>query len=278
MLCAIVTLPLAAHEPIDSSVTTYYENTSFKNSVQKTQGNRVGVGGDIHVDASEYKFVYEYANTQTKQPPLRDDLRTEKLYLRYSYKFENALSLNANYINVLSDNIAPTAHTVAYGLGAGYEINKASLNFTQYYADYQEFNTYQSDFKIDYKTKIDEVGVKFTSISHYIHLDNYTDNGFSKKADEDYFTTGLKLHAHYKSYHFGSAAYFGKRVFAVMDEGFKIQHHAMEFDRTYAVGIGKSFSDFVLRFQYIYQRAKELPADNENVQVQNLRVIANYKF
>ena len=52
----------------------------------------------------------------------------------------------------------------------------------------------------------------------------------------------------------------------------------MEFDRTYAVSVGKTISKFVLRFQYIYQRAKELPIKNENVEVQNLRFIANYKF
>ena len=63
-----------------------------------------------------------------------------------------------------------------------------------------------------------------------------------------------------------------------MNDGFKIQHHAMEFDRTYAVGMGKKISDVMLRLQYIYQRATELPMQNEGVEVSNIRLIANYRF
>ena len=63
-----------------------------------------------------------------------------------------------------------------------------------------------------------------------------------------------------------------------MNDGFKIQHHAMEIDRTYALGAGKSFSNFVIRVQYIYQRAVELPIENENVELDIVRVVFNYKF
>jgi len=63
-----------------------------------------------------------------------------------------------------------------------------------------------------------------------------------------------------------------------MDNGFKIQHHAMEFDRTYSVGVGKNISDFVMRFIYVYQRATELPPQNKNVEVETLRLLLNYKF
>jgi hypothetical protein len=63
-----------------------------------------------------------------------------------------------------------------------------------------------------------------------------------------------------------------------MNDGFKIQHHAMEFDRTYAIGAGKTFSKIIFRTQYIYQRAKELPIENKNVTIRNLRFILNYTF
>jgi len=39
------------------------------------------------------------------------------------------------------------------------------------------------------------------------------------------------MHAYYHDYHMGVGAFFGKRVFAVMNDGFKVQHHAMEFKR-----------------------------------------------
>jgi hypothetical protein len=270
---------LVAHEPVHSSVSAYYENIDFKNSVQKYEGKLLGVGADIHSGDSAYKFAYEGAKTQTKQPPLKDDLTTQKLFLKYMHTFENDISVNLNYIDVLADNIAPTANGVAYGGGLGYDMNKnIYVNFTQFYTDYKEFNVYQSDLKIDYKTKMDSVGMKFTAMAKYIHMDDYTDNSFSENANEDYFTTAFKFHSHYQSYHFGTAAYFGKRVFAIMDDGFKIQHHAMEFDRTYAIGFGKSFSNLVLRLQYVYQRATELPAENKNVEVRNFRIITDYRF
>ena len=123
-----------------------------------------------------------------------------------------------------------------------------------------------------------DIKIKLTSITKYIKLDEENVNSFTKNAEDDYLTSGLKLHLHYEGYHFGSAVYFGKRVFAIMDDGFKIQHHAMEFDRTYAFGIGKTISDVVIRFQYVYQRATELPINNKGVDIKNLRLIVNYKF
>ncbi len=269
----------ATSETVHSSIITYIESKDFDNSVQKEDGKVYGIGADIHLDHSEYRFAYEHGDTNTKQPPLKEDLITDKLFLKYSYDFQNNFAFNINYINILNDNIAITDGGQTYGAGLSYKIKKnINSNFTQYYTNYDDFNVYQSDFTLDYKMKINDVKVKLTSITKYINLDEKNLNGFTKNAEDDYLTTGVKLHLHYEGYHFGAAAYFGKRVFAVMDDGFKIQHHAMEFDRTYAVGIGKNISDFVLRLQYIYSRAEELPMKNENVEISNVRVLLNYKF
>lgn len=266
-------------EPIHSSVTSYYESLNFKNSKQKTDGAAIGIGADIHVDDSEYRFAYEHTDTNTLQPPVKDNLHVDKLFLRYGYNFQNGLYLNLNYMNVLHDNIVPTAHGQAYGAGIGYDINKQLYaNFTQFYTDYKNFDVYQSDIKFDYKMKIDDFKIKLTSITHIIHLEDYKTNPLSKNADSDYISTGIKFHGHYESYHLGAAAYYGKRIFAVMDDGFKLQHHAMEFDRTFALGLGKSIGDWVVRVQYVYQRAEEIPYHNENVEVDNLKLILNYKF
>ena len=269
----------ATSETVHSSIITYIESKDFDNSVQKEDGKIYGIGADIHLNHSEYRFAYEHGDTNTKQPPLKEDLITDKLFLKYSYDFQNNFAFNINYINILNDNIAITDGGQTYGAGLSYKIKKnINSNFTQYYTNYDDFNVYQSDFTLDYKMKINDVKVKLTSITKYINLDEKNLNGFTKNAEDDYLTTGVKLHLHYEGYHFGAAAYFGKRVFAVIDDGFKIQHHAMEFDRTYAVGIGKNISDFVLRLQYIYSRAEELPMKNENVEISNVRVLLNYKF
>ena len=266
-------------QTIHSSISTYYENKTFSSSVQKEDGVVYGIGADVHYKNSEFKATYEYGDTNTKQPPLQEDLKMHKLFLRYAYLFNDSFKINVNYIDVLSDNIAITDGGKTYALGATYTLDKKiCFNFTQFYTDYEDFNVYQSDLNLDFKTKINKLKIKLSSKTKYIKIDEENINGFTKNAEDSYLTSGFRLHLHQASYHFGLGAYFGKRAFAIMDDGFKSQHHAMEFDRTYAIGFGKNISNFVLRIQYVYQRATELPASNEGVEVSNTRVIANYKF
>ncbi|MFT5835771.1 MAG: hypothetical protein ACI9RG_000664 [Sulfurimonas sp.] len=266
-------------QPLNSSITTYYENKNFNASVQKDDSVVYGVGAAINYENSQYKLTYEYGDTNTKQPPLSEDLKTEKLFLKYGYTFNDTFKANINYINIINDNIAITDNGRAYGAGLTYNIGKkVSLNCTQFYTDYEDFDVYQSDFKIAFKTNLDSVKLKLSSITKKIKIDEKNVNSFTKNAEDDYLTTGLKVNASYKTYHFGGGVYFGKRAFAIMDDGFKIQHHAMEFDRTYSVGVGKTISDIVLRMQYVYQRATELPASNEDVEAKVIRLLASYKF
>lgn len=279
LLLALVSSALA-QEAIHSSLSTYYENKTFSGSKQKEDGVVYGVGADIHFSGSEIKLTYEQGDTNTiKSPTLTEDLETKKIFFKYAYRFDRNFELNVNYIGI-EDNLVETDGGIIAGGGISYYFNKkASLNFTQYFSDYKKFDTFQSDLRLDYKTKIGRVKVKFSSITKYIYIeDTNSTSTLTPNTQEYYTTTGIKIHSHYNSYHLGVGAYFGGRVFAIMDDGFKIQHHAMEFDRTYAIGAGKTLSDFVLRFQYIYQRAEELPMQNKDVEVQNLRFTANYKF
>ena len=278
ILFIITTNMLFASESIHSSVSMYYENKSFTNSVQKLDAVVYGVAGDIHLQDHEVKFAYESGDTQTIKPKLPKDLHTDKLFLAYAYSFDT-ISLHLHYLTILHDNLAITDDGEAYGVGIEYKLNKKiSGIFTQYRTNYDHFKVNQSDLRLDYKTKLEALKFKLTSITKYIDIKDIKANSFTKNADSSYLTTGLKVHAHYKSYHLGAGAYFGKRAFAIMDDGFKIQHHAMEFDKTYAIGVGKNISDFVVRVQYIYQKATELPSSNENVEIDNIRLIVNCKF
>ena len=284
----ILLLTLYTHlfsQTIHSSISTYYENKTFKNSVQKEDAVVYAIGADIHYQGSKFKAAYQQGETNTKQPPLSDNLETKKIFLRYEYQFQRTFALNVNYIEILKDNIAETDGGKSFAGGMTYTFNRRlSLNFTEFYTDYEYFDIFQADFKVNYKTHFDKVKVKFTSVTKYITTHENEDLRESSKPvfttnlQERYLTSGIKIHTHYNGYHLGLGAYFGKRAFAIMDDGFKIQHHAMEFDRTYAIGFGRNFYDFVIRAQYIYQRAEELPAQNENVKVNNFRFIANYKF
>jgi len=274
---------LLAQESIHSSASTYYENKTFKNSVQKEDGYVYGVGADIHYNNSAFKIAYEYGYTTTKQPPLQEDLNTKKIFFKYAYQFDRKFSLNVNYIGILEDNIAETDGGVTFGGGGTYTFTKnISLNFTEFYTDYKYFDVFQSDLRIDYKTRLNKVKIKLSSITKYISLYENNDQRevlrFITNTQDNYLTSGFKFHIHYASYHLGGGAFFGKRAFAIMDDGFKTQHHAMEFDKTYAIGLGKNIYDFVLRAQYIYQRAEELPMKNKDVEVDNIRIIANYRF
>ncbi len=275
----VLSLHAVEFQPIHSSLQAYFENLNFEHSKQKISGKVYGIGADMHYGVSEVRFAYEYGKTKTKQPPLDDDLRVEKLFFLYKYTMSEQFALNLNYLTVLEDNIAITDGGDVYGAGVSYSPTKQwSINFTQYYTNYDDFDVYQSDLRLDYKRKFGVLKTKLTFENFFIGIDEENQNIFTENAKKSYFTSAFKFHAHYESWHFGTAAFFGKRVFAVMNEGFKLQHHAMEFDRTYVVGIGKNIAQAVVRMQYIYQRATELPSLSENVKVENIRLIFNYKF
>jgi opacity protein-like surface antigen len=277
IILSLMSLTLFANSSVN--LESYYESFTVSNSKQKRDGYRVGMGADYRFENIAIKALYEHGQTHTFQPPLKEDLFVDKVYVKGEYAFNADFKAHLHYINVLKDTIVPTAYSVSYGAGLSYAANKKlSISVTQFYTDYQIFDAYQSDLKLDLKMRFDDLKIKLSSLTKVIHLQGYENAVFSKNAQEDYLTSGLKLHAHYQAYHFGAGVYYGKRAFAVMNDGFKLQHHAMEFDRTYAVGFGRSFSDLILRFQYVYQRATELPFENDNVTFDNFRFIGNYRF
>jgi len=281
LLPLFVAAPLFALESqtIHSSILGYYENKTYTHSKQKINGEVYGVGGDIHLDKHAIRFTYEYATANTKQPPLTKDLTNEKLFFQYKYNFIKKLYLHLNYLNVLDDNIAITSGGKGYGTGVEYNFTPLlTSDVTQYIIKYDDFKTYQSDIRVNYTLHYKKIPITLSFIGKYIQLQDIHTNSFTKNAQKHYFTPGIKLHTHYKSYHFGAAAYFGKRAFAVMNDGFKIQHHAMEFTKTYALGIGKSFRRVVARVQYAYNEATELPINNPNVKIENIRLLFNYKL
>lgn len=274
---------LLAIETIHSSITAYAESKNYTGSKQKEDGTVYGLGADIHYGNAEFKLNYEDGGANTIQPPMKEDLENQKVFFRYAYRFDKRFKLNLNYAAVLKDNIAPTDGGSIGGGGFTYTFNKKlAFNITGYFSDYKDFDVIQSDLRIDYKTKFNKVKVKFSSVTKYITVDLDEEStasvNYAQNANSKYTTTAIEAHAHYNTYHLGGAIYFGKRAFAIMQDGFKVQHHAMEFDRTYAIGAGKTFGPFVVRAQYIYQRATELPMSNEDVGVSTARLITNYKF
>jgi len=251
-----------------------YENLNFDNSKKKDNGSRYGILFDYKYNNSLFQIAFNRTNTDTFKPPLTEDLHVNKYYMKYTYTMDNKQKLLLSYGRIDDNIMKETDNGDIYGFGYSYK----NLDLIQYFSDYKNFNVYQTDIKYTFKTSLDIFKIKTSLIGKYIHLQDKNSNPFSMNAKDNYFTGGVKVHTHYDSYHIGAGAFFGKRVFAVMDDGFKIQHHAMEFNETYMLIVGKHFKDTDINLKYVYQNATEIPVKNENVHVKNIIMELAYHF
>ena len=269
-LCS-VSIALFAHDTI---VDTSVQFLNFSHSIQKKEGKKYTLHLRHNRGSEHYHIAYEKSDTDTFQPPLPHDLEVDKLYLHYAHSFSSGQSLHMHYA-VIEDNLAKeTDGGKIYGVGYRYR----HFHFTQYLSDYRHFDVYQSDLLYKIYRKFSRGDLRMVFVAKYIHLVDKKSNNFSKNAKSDYFTPGINLHLQ-KSGFFGEVgAYFGKRVFAVMQNGFAVQHHAMEFTKSYMVGIGKVFKRYTIQLQYNYLKANELPLNNENVTVGNLTLRFVYRL
>ncbi len=270
----VVSLLFTSSYAENTTMKLSYENLSFDNSMTKEQGKVYGVALKHQTEGALYQIAYEKTNTNTFQPPLPEDLHVNKYYLKYTHILDDRQAFSVSYATIDDNLMKETDGGHIYGLGYKY----GAFAFTQYLSDYKHFNVYQTDVKYRFKKAFGEIHTSATLLGKYIHLQDRESNAFSANAKENYFTPGVKLHAHYHDYHMAIGAFFGKRVFAVMHDGFKVQHHAMEFNETYMFGFGKHFGDVDLNLKYVYQKATELPKENDNVKVQNVGLVLRYHF
>ncbi len=268
------TLLLTLSHAESTTLKLTYETLDFDNSKKKDEGKRYGVALGYKTDDALYQIAYEKTNTDTFHPPLTEDLHVNKYYLKYTYEVDNKQAFSVSYTTIDDNLMKETDGGHIYGLGYKY----GAFGLTQYLSDYTNFNVYQTDLKYKFKKEFGEIHTSLTLLGKYLHLQDRESNGFSKNAKENYFTPGVKFHAHYDDYHLGLGVFFGKRVFAVMNDGFKVQHHAMEFDETYMVGFGRHFGEVDVNLKYVYQKATEIPIDNDNVKVQNIGIVLRYRF
>jgi hypothetical protein len=247
-----------------------YETLDFDNSKKKENGKRYGIEYDHEDNTEHYKINYEGTRTNTTNI-VPKDLEVNKYYIKYQYKLDTNESLALLYATIEDNLMKETNGGNIYGIG----YQKLKLGITQYLSDYPNFDVYQTDLKYT----LSHNGIKLTTISKYIYLKDKNSNNFSKNAKKEYFTVGLKVHTHIDGYHLGAGVFIGKRVFAIMKDGLKVQHHAMEFKESYMCGIGHSISkDMVAHLRYSYSKANEIPINNDNVTVQNLAFDVVYKF
>jgi hypothetical protein len=247
-----------------------YETLNFTNSLKKEDGKRYGIEIDHEEKHHHIQLYVEKTKTHTT-PIVSEDLDVNKYTLKYQYKLSPKERISLS-VTTIDDNIMEEVDG-GHIYGIGY--SKNGLGATQYLSDYPHFDVYQSDLKYSFKVK----PVKATIIGKYIHLKNKNSNSFSDKAHSDYFTGGLKLHSHINGYHLGAGVFLGNRIFAVMKDGFSIQHHSMEFKESYMIGVGHNVGkNSSAHLRYSYHKAKEVPMDNDNVTVNNVSLNFVYRF
>ncbi len=258
------------HHVGSNNIKVNYEILDFSNSKKKKDGKRYGVELDHEDKNNHFQLYYEKTNTNTTQI-VSKDLEVKKYTFKYQYKLSDKERFTFLYATIDDNLMVETDGGNIYGIG----YNNHGVGVTQYISNYPHFDVYQSDIKYAFKN----IYLKTTLIGKYIHIKDKNSNGFSKNAKQDYFTAGIKLHQHYKGFHLGAGVYLGERIFAVMKDGFKVQHHAMEFKESYMIGIGHSLGENIdTHIRYGYHKAEEIPTKNDNVKVQNLSFDLIYKF
>ena len=250
-----------------------YQSLDFANSKKKDDGNSYGIEIDHHKEAQHLRLYMEHTDTATTVL-IPEDLKVNKLHIKYQYKLNKQSALSLSYAHIDDNIMAEVDSGRIFGVGYKYK----ALHFNQYFSDYKNFNVYQSDLQLGLKRNISNFKVMGAVIGKYIRLEDRESTKFTKKAEQDYFTLGLKAHAHYGSWHFGAGTYLGERLFAVMNQGMKVQHHAMEFNQSMMLSIGKDIGSTSTYLRYARHNATEVPIANENVKVETLALEFSYQF
>lgn len=254
-----------------------YDYLNFTDSRQKDYGSR----GTLHLksgfDGKTLQLAYEKTVTETYKPPLKENLNVDKLIARYDQKLFERGRYNAGLI-LVNDNLVPTDGGKVFNLGYSHKLTPdIALEGNIYYGYYDIMKTYQFDAALKLHREIGAVDTAVIGTLKDIVVDECSDV-FCANAEPNYLTAGIKVKLDYKGYFLHAGGFYGKRVFAVMMDGFGLQHHAMEFDRTYMAGIGKRFEAIELKLRYVHQRAKELPLSNSGVDVDTMSLRVAYFF
>ncbi len=258
-------------------VSLQYDYFDFSHSKQKDYGNRATARAKVSNEGVNLQVAYQKTLTETYKPPLSENLNVDKLFVRYEQKVFTTDRYDLGLI-MLKDNLVSTDGGKLFYAGYIHHFTPlVALEGDLYYGYYDIMKTYQFDVALKLHKKFGALDTRVIAVAKEIVVDACS-NGFCANAEPNYLSAGLKVKLDYESYFLHGAGFTGKRVFAVMMEGFRLQHHAMEFDRTYMLGLGKRFDDIELKLKYTYQRAKELPMNNGGVTIDAVTLRAKYYY
>lgn len=264
----------------NSEISTNYTYKDYDNSKTKTNGKTLDYRLLHNFENSQIVINYEDSLTKRENEITKaklTSLEVEKLSMKYLYHISDDLSFKTSFINI-EDNLAPTDDGKIYGLGLIKSMNSSTeIKVDTYLSDYDDFNANQYDLMFVKRFKFNEInfmgqtGIKYIDINgskygNYILKDNY------------YASYFLNLNANYNGFIFGLGFMDGDRLFAVQDDGLKVEHHALEQSKTYMISLGKKFKDIDLISRYIYSKSDELPENRDNVRSKFVSIGFNYKF
>lgn len=276
----VTTALLSSYLLANSEISSYYTYKDYDNSKTKTEGKTLDYRFLHNFQNSELTINYEDSLTKRENELTKikmTSLEIEKLSMKYLYNISNDLSIKTSFINI-EDNLAPTDNGKVYGFGFNKNIDSSNqIKLDTYLSDYEDFNVNQYDFTFIKKFRFENInfqaqtGIKYIDINgekyqNYILEDNY------------YMSYFLNLNANYNGFILGLGVINGDRLFSVQEDGLKVEHHALEQNKTYLISLGKKFQNIDVITKYINSNSKELPENRDDVSSNFFTLGLNYKF
>ena len=264
----------------NSEISTNYTYKDYENSKTKTQGKTLDYRFLHNFENSQITVNYEDSLTKREKEITKaklTSLEVEKLSMKYLYNISDVLSFKTSFINI-EDNLAPTDDGKIYGLGLIKNMNSSTgIKIDTYLSDYEDFNVNQYDLTFVKKFKLDNINLEAQLGSKYININGQNYGNYILK-DNYFLSYFLNLNANYNGFIFGLGFMNGDRLFAIQEDGLKVEHHALEQNKTYMVSLGKKFKNIDLISRYIYSNSNELPENRNDVKSQFVSLGLNYKF
>ena len=264
----------------NSEISTNYTYKDYDNSKTKTNGKTIDYRFLHNFESSQIVINYEDSLTKRENEITKaklTSLEVEKLSMKYLYHISDELSFKTSFINI-EDNLAPTDDGKIYGLGLIKNMNSSTgIKIDTYLSDYEDFNVNQYDLTFVKKIKFNDINFMGQTGVKYIDINGSEYGNYTLK-DNYYTSYFLNLNANYNGFIFGLGFMNGDRLFAVQEDGLKVEHHALEQSKTYMVSLGKKFKDIDIISRYIYSNSNELPENRNDVKSQFVSLDLNYKF
>lgn len=248
--------------------------------------NTFGLNHTNDIGKIEINFKKLNINSEDTANPKTNEI--EKYNASYKYFLTNSVELKGSYIKVI-DDLSPTSQGRVYGLSGSYNIEKGlGVSLDIYNSYYNSFDVNQIDLKFFEDFKMSKLQGKATIVmkSIYVNGNKYpAGNGYAAYTFQNkvYNTTGIDVEGEYKGFFVGADALFGKRIFAVLEDGANVEHNTREEENFYRISFGKRFENLDITLQYSSQKGKDLLSTvfvkNQNdVEIKKTSLMLKYKF